>query len=146
MTQADKSSSSAEVETFIACVEPAEKRADAEALDAMFRTVTGVQAKLWPGGIIGYGSYSTTYDSGREVTSMRAGFSPRKARHSLYLMGGYCDPATAESRDALLPKLGKHAVGKSCLYINRLSDVDLAVLEQLIRTDWDAMNRLYPAG
>ncbi len=132
------------VEDFIASVEPAAKSEDAAVLDAMFRKVTGAKPKIWAGGIIGYGEYRTTYASGREVHWMRAGFSPRKAKHSLYLQGGYCDDVAAKHRARFLEKLGKHKTGASCLYINKLADVDLAVLEQMIAADWAAMQRIYP--
>lgn len=129
---------------FIAAVEPEAKRKDAEVLDALFRKVTGVEPKMWGPSIIGYGQYRTTYASGRDVHWMRSGFSPRKAKHSLYLMGGYCDDVTKKEREEHLKKLGKHAKGKSCLYINKLADVDLEVLEEMIRADWQTMNRIYP--
>lgn len=130
--------------TFIAGVEPASKRADAEVIDALFRRVTGVDPVMWGPSIVGYGDYRTTYDSGREVHWLRTGFSPRKARHSFYLMGGYCDEAQAERRRDQLARLGKHKTGASCLYVNRLADIDMGVLEEMIASDWDAMNRLYP--
>ncbi|NMW31712.1 DUF1801 domain-containing protein [Altererythrobacter sp. RZ02] len=129
---------------FIAAVEPVGKREDAELLDAIFRRVTGAEPVMWGSSIIGYGSYKTTYASGRDVHWMRAGFSPRKAKHSLYLMGGYCDELAGKKRDAQLEKLGKHSRGKSCLYINKLADIDLAVLEDMIAADWEAMRRIYP--
>lgn len=129
---------------FIAAVEPQAKRDDALVLDEMFRKVTGQAPQMWGPSIIGYGQYHTTYASGRDVHWMRAGFSPRKAKHSLYLMGGYCDDIAASRRDELLAKLGKYKTGKSCLYINKLADVDLAILEQLIAADWEAMLRIYP--
>ncbi|GAA4040405.1 DUF1801 domain-containing protein [Parerythrobacter jejuensis] len=129
---------------FIAAVEPEAKRQDAEAIDALFRRVTGEAPKMWGPTIIGYGSYRTTYASGRDVHWMRAGFSPRKAKHSLYLMGGYCDDIAGKRRDELLAKLGKYKTGKSCLYINKLADVDMDVLEQMVAADWDAMQRIYP--
>lgn len=75
---------------------------------------------------------------------MRAGFSPRKAKHSLYLMGGYCDDVAAKRREELLAELGKYKTGKSCLYINKLADVDMNVLEQMIAADWETMARIYP--
>lgn len=131
---------------FIAAVEPVGKREDAALLDAMFRRVTGADPVMWTGGIIGYGDYNTTYASGRKVHWMRAGFSPRKAKHSLYLMGGYCSELAGKRRDAQLKRLGKHSRGKSCLYINKLADVDLAVLEEMIAEDWAAMNEIYPAN
>lgn len=129
---------------FIATVQSEEKRADAKILDALFRKVTGEEPKMWGASIIGYGSYCTTYASGRDVHWMRAGFSPRKAKHSLYLMGGYCDSIAGKRRDALLKKLGKYSTGKSCLYINKLADVSMDVLEELIAADWEAMQRVYP--
>ena len=129
---------------FIGSIEPDRKREEAVALDALFRKVTGEDPVMWGPSIIGYGQYRTTYASGRDVHWMRTGFSPRKAKHSLYLMGGYCDEATGNRRDALLADLGKYATGKSCLYVNKLADVDMAVLEELLRNDWKAMARLYP--
>lgn len=134
------------VDTFIAGVEPPAKRADALVLDAMFRKVTGTAPKMWGPTIIGYGEYRTTYASGRDVHWMRSGFSPRKAKHSLYLMGGYCDDITATHRAEAMARLGKYATGKSCLYINKLDDVDLAVLEEIIAADWATMLRLFPEG
>lgn len=129
---------------FIATVEPERKREEARLLDALFRKVTGEAPKMWGPSIIGYGQYRTTYASGRDVHWMRAGFSPRKAKHSLYLMGGYCDEVAGKRRDALLGKLGKYSTGKSCLYINKLADVDMEVLEDMIASEWEAMQRKYP--
>ncbi|MBT8432633.1 MAG: DUF1801 domain-containing protein [Altererythrobacter sp.] len=129
---------------FIASVEPDSKREDAKVLDALFRKVTGEQPQMWGPSIIGYGAYNTTYASGRDVTWMRAGFSPRKAKHSLYMMGGYCDPETGTKHGDALQRLGKHSVGRSCLYINKLADIDLDVLEEMLRNDWNQMNEMYP--
>ena len=129
---------------FISQVEPERKREEAQVLDALFRKVTGESPRMWGPTIIGYGSYSTRYESGRDVTWMRTGFSPRKAKHSLYLMGGYCDELTGQRRDSLLERLGKYSTGKSCLYVNKLADIDLQVLEEMLRNDWEAMARLYP--
>ena len=129
---------------FIAGVEPAAKREDAKVLDALFRRVTGEAPVMWGPAIVGYGRYHYRYESGREGDWMRTGFSPKKAKHSIYLTGGYCDEATAARNDALLAKLGKHTTGASCLYINKLADVDMAVLEELVRLNWQAMNALYP--
>ena len=132
------------VEEFIASVEPEAKREDAKVLDAMFRRVTGEEPKMWGPSIIGYGSYHYKYESGREGDWMRSGFSPRKAKHSLYMMGGYCDDIAAERRTEQLTRLGKHSTGKSCLYINKLADIDLSVLEEMIAADWETMARIYP--
>lgn len=134
------------VTAFLAAVEPPVMRDDAHALDALMRRATGAAPRMWGTGIIGYGEYRTTYASGRDVHWMRAGFSPRKAKHTIYLMGGYCDDLAAAGHAEAFARLGKHKLGKSCLYFTRLSDVDLAVLEGIIAADWEAMARLYPDG
>lgn len=144
MAEAKTKPTGAGVDDFIAAVEPAGKREDAKILDAIFRRVTGRAPRMWGPTIIGYGDYRTTYESGREVHNLRAGFSPRKAKHSLYLMGGYCDEAAGERRREQCARLGKHTTGASCLYINKLADVDVAVLEEMIADDWAVMTRLYP--
>lgn len=134
----------ADVAAFIATVEPQAKRDDAAVLLDIYGRVTGLPPKMWGPSIIGYGSYDYTYDSGHSGTACRAGFSPRKAKHSLYLMAGPCDAETAATQDALLARLGKWSMGKACLYINRLDQVDLDVLEQLVALNWDAMHRMFP--
>jgi len=145
MAEAKTQPTDTDPQDFISAVEPGRKREEAQVLDALFRRVTGEQPKMWGPSIIGYGSYRTTYASGREVVWMRTGFSPRKAKHSLYLMGGYSDPETGAKQAEALERLGKHARGKSCLYVNKLADIDLAVLEDMVRADWAEMNRRYPA-
>ncbi|MEQ8411402.1 MAG: DUF1801 domain-containing protein [Erythrobacter sp.] len=144
MVDAKTRPNSGSVEAFLAAVEPPAKREDARVLDALFRRATGQEPVMWGDAIVGYGEYETVYASGREVRWMRSGFSPRKAKHSLYLMGGYCDELAAGERARLLEKLGKHSQGKSCLYINKLADIDIAVLEELVAADWWAMQRIYP--
>ncbi|AOL23217.1 protein of unknown function (DU1801) [Erythrobacter litoralis] len=144
MADAKIQPNAASVETFLASVEPPARREDARALDALFRRVTGAEPVMWGDAIIGYGEYETVYASGRAVRWMRSGFSPRKAKHSLYLMGGYCDDLAAAERARLLERLGRHSKGKSCLYINKLADVDMGVLEQLVAADWQAMQRIFP--
>jgi hypothetical protein len=146
MAEAKTTITDVSVEAFIETVEPPAKRDDARVLDALFRRVTGEAPKMWGQGMIGYGEYRTTYASGRDVHWMRAGFSPRKAKHSLYLMGGYCDDLTAAGHAETMARLGKHATGKSCLYINKLADIDLAVLEEIIAADWETMRKLFPAS
>jgi len=132
------------VEEFIAAVEPESKREDAKVLDALFRKVTGKEPKMWGPSIIGYGSYHYKYESGREGDSARSGFSPRKVKHSLYFMGRYCDEETGKTVDALLEKMGKHKTGASCIYVNKLADIDLSIMEEIIGVCWDVMNRKYP--
>ncbi len=131
------------VADFIAAVPEVRRREEAGVIDAMHRRVTGHEPKMWGPSIIGYGSYDYAYDSGRSGTMCRAGFSPRKAAMTLYLMGHYCN--RQPEADALLAKLGKYKNGKSCLYINKLADVDLDVLEKLVALSWDVMNERYPA-
>jgi len=131
-----------DVADFLATVPEARRREEAGIIDAMHRRVTGLEPKMWGPSIIGYGSYDYVYDSGRSGTMCRAGFSPRKAAMTLYLMGHYCD--RQPEADALLAKLGKYKTGKSCLYINKLADVDLDVLEQLVMLSWKVMNERYP--
>lgn len=114
------------VDAFLANVEPDQKRDDARALDALFRRVTGWTPVMWGPAIIGYGRYHFRYDSGREGDFLATGFSPRKAKHSIYIMPGYADYG------AILSRIGKHATGKSCLYISTLADIDLDVLAELI--------------
>ncbi len=130
------------VADFIAAVPDARRREEAEVIDAIHRHVTGLEPKMWGPSIIGYGSYDYKYYSGHSGTSCRAGFSPRKAAMTVYLMGTYCDQQ-AEAGD-LFARLGKHSRGKSCLYIKKLADVDLAVLERLVELSWAAMKARYP--
>lgn len=114
------------VAAFIAALTDQTRRADAKALLKLMQTVTGEKPKMWGPSIIGFGSYRYTYESGREGDTPLAGFSPRKAATVLYGITGVSDS------DALFAKLGKYTVGKGCLYIKKLADVDQAVLESLI--------------
>ena len=128
------------VANYIAALPDAQRRAEVAAIDALFRRVTGCEPKMWGPSIIGYGSYHYKYESGREGTMCRAGFSPRKAALTLYAMGG---PADLNEGAALLARLGKHTTGKGCLYIKKLADVDLDVLEQLVAMGWQLMEARY---
>ena len=115
-----------DVEAFLAAVPDAQKRSDSLVLLDLFRTVTGDTPKMWGTAIVGFGDYHYAYASGREGDWFVTGFSPRKQNLTLYCMGGY------EPHGELLVRLGKHKMGKGCLYINRLQDVDLDVLRELI--------------
>ncbi|MGB7655139.1 MAG: DUF1801 domain-containing protein [Novosphingobium sp.] len=127
---------------YIAALDSPQRRDEAAALDALFRRVTGCEPQMWGPSIIGYGSYHYKYESGREGTMCRAGFSPRKAALTLYAMqiASQCEGRGGE----LAAKLGKHTTGKGCLYIKKLADVDLGVLEQLVAMSWERMNAAYP--
>ncbi|HWW55946.1 MAG TPA: DUF1801 domain-containing protein [Sphingopyxis sp.] len=132
----------ATVADFIAAVTEARRREEAGVIDTIHRRVTGLEPRMWGPSIIGYGSYDYVYDSGRSGTMCRAGFSPRRAAMTLYLMGHYLD--RQPEADALLARLGKYKTGKSCLYINKLADVDLEILEKLVALSWKVMNERYP--
>ncbi|UWQ14960.1 DUF1801 domain-containing protein [Aliiroseovarius sp. M344] len=127
-----------DAERFIEAVEPPSKRKDARILDQVFRKITGYHPAMWGPTIIGYGSYHYRYDSGREGDSLATGFSPRKARHSIYIMPGYADYGE------ILGRLGKHKMGKSCLYVNKLADIDLDVLGELIRAGLRDLDKKWP--
>ncbi len=114
-----------DVAAFIEAVEPAVRRDDARALDAMLRRVTGTTPSMWGPSIIGYGRYHYRYESGREGETCRIGFSPRKAALVLYFNG------RTPIFETLLATLGKHDSGKGCLYVKRLADIDMVVLERL---------------
>lgn len=126
------------VDTFIAAIENPKRRADAVALDQMFRRVTGWVPQMWGPSIIGYGSYHYTYKSGRTGDYLATGFSPRKANTVVYIMPGYKDFSD------ILARLGKHKIGKSCLYLNKLADVDQDVLTELIRAGLDDLATHWP--
>ncbi|MEL6683769.1 MAG: DUF1801 domain-containing protein [Pseudomonadota bacterium] len=126
------------VDDFIAAVEHPTRAADARQLDAMFRDITGWQPRMWGPTIIGYGQYDYTYDSGHSGTSLATGFSPRRSNLSLYIMPGYAD------FQSILDRLGKYKIGKACLYINKLADVDLAVVEEIVRAGLDDLRKRWP--
>ena len=124
--------------SFIEAVDQPVRRADALVLDDLYRRITGWRPRMWGQTIVGYGSYHYVYDRGREGDSLAAGFSPRKPNLSLYIVPGYQD------YDAILSRLGKYKMCKSCLYINELSDVGMGVLEELIRTGVTDLAKIYP--
>ena len=116
----------ASVADFLASVPNARRREDGEVLLEMMREITGIEPQMWGPSIIGFGSYHYKYESGREGDMPIIGFSPRSRSLSLYIMDG------SDTDDDLLSQLGKHRKGVSCLYINKLADVDLDVLRELI--------------
>ena len=127
------------VTDFLAAADPS-KRDDALLLDALFRRVTGWTPRLWGPTMVGYGSYAYTYASGHSGVFLATGFSPRKAEHSIYVLSGY------EGLADHLARLGKHRAGKSCLYVKRLSDIDMAVLEEMIRLGLADLGRQWPVS
>jgi hypothetical protein len=115
------------VTEFLSGVENQRRRADAFKVLELMQEVTGEKPEMWGTSIVGFGSYHYKYASGREGDWMKVGFSPRKQNLTLYIMDGF------EHYNTLLGQLGKHSTGKSCLYINKLDDVDLNVLKKLVR-------------
>jgi len=118
------------VEGFLNTVEDERKRKDSFKILELMKDVTGLEPKMWGSSIVGFGSYHYKYESGREGDTMLIGFSPRKANLTLYVLGG------SGQQDDLLPQLGKYTTGKGCLYIKRLSDVDLPTLKSLIEASF----------
>lgn len=128
---------------FLAALGSETQKRDAERLAAMMADATGAPARLWPGKIVGFGQYHYRYDSGREGDTFLVGFSPRKPAFSIYLACLYSEAEQAETED-LLSKLGTHSMGKGCLYVKRLSDVDETVLARLITLSVASLRRRYP--
>lgn len=125
-------------ESFIETVEHDVRRADAKVLLDLFTDVTQLVPRMWGPSIIGYGRYHYKYESGREGEFMMTGFSPRKANQVIYIMPGYTD------HSAILDRIGKYKIGKSCLYINKLADIELDVLRELIIAGFEDMKSRYP--
>lgn len=138
MSSAKTLPTGADVDAYLNSVEPRRRREESVVLDALFRRATGFRPQMWGSSIVGYGRYDYTYASGHSGTFLATGFSPRKSAFSIYILPGYADFGD------LLKRLGKHKIGKSCLYINKLADVDTEVLTELIQagltdlaTRWD---------
>ena len=111
---------------FVNTIEDTAKRSDAFELIKLMQLQTGYEPRMWGSSIIGFGSYHYKYDSGHEGDAPLVGFSPRKAAISLYLYPSF------EDKEALLTKLGKHKTGKGCIYIKKITDIDVEVLKTMI--------------
>lgn len=127
----------ADVEEYIASRASDAQRADCEELMALLARVTGQEPYMWGPSIVGYGSYRYTYESGRTGEAPLAGFAIRGRDLVIYL------DAESDEQRALLSRLGKHSMGKSCLYFKRLSDLDGSVLEQLVINSIAEVERRY---
>lgn len=125
---------------FIETVESSKKKEDAYRLLSIFEETTGYDAKMWGPSIIGFGSYHYKYESGHEGDAPLVGFSPRKAKISLYFAPG------DTKREELLERFGKYTTGKACVYINKLADVDVEVLKELINQSVRFLQETYPAN
>lgn len=126
-------------EEYVANVEHDGRRADSQVLMQLMQRLTGEKPKMWGPTMVGFGSYHYVYESGREGDMFLAGFAPRKSELAIYLIGKIPDQAD------LLAKLGKHKMGKSCLYVKRLEQIDMDVLEELIVKSIAAIKAQYPS-
>jgi len=129
----------ASVSGFLNSIEDTRKRLDARKVGAMMRKATGKPARMWGNAMVGYGKYHYKYESGREGDFMLTGYSPRKKNLAVYIIPGFSEFSN------LMKKLGKYKTGKSCLYINKLEDVDESVLEELIDKSVQLMRKRYGA-
>lgn len=123
---------------FIEAIENPKKREDAYKLLDIFTETTNYEAKMWGPSIIGFGSYHYKYKSGHEGEAPLVGFSPRKAKISLYFATG------DTKREELLKSFGKHTTGKACVYINKLADINVDALKALIKQSIAFLKEAYP--
>jgi hypothetical protein len=125
------------VEDFLNKVADEKVRDDCFALVKLMKKITGSAPKMWGPTIVGFGQYHYKYESGHEGYACLTGFSPRKPAITLYVMAGF------PGQEALLKKLGKHKAGKGCLYVKKLEDVDVGVLENLIEKSVGFLKKKY---
>ncbi len=128
----------ADVVAFLNGVADERKRQDCFAVLDLMERVTGAEPKMWGASIVGFGAYHYVYATGNSGDWPLTGFAPRAQNITLYIMAGF------DQYDVLLARLGKHKIGKSCLYIKRLADVDLTVLEELVALSVEHMRRTNP--
>lgn len=122
------------VKDFLASISDETVRKDCQTLVALMHKITGDPGDMWGTSIVGFGQYHYKYATGREADWFKMGFAPRKQNLTIYIMSGYHD------KQELLDKLGPHGLGKSCLYIRRLSDVDIKVLTDVLKAANKAKN------
>ena len=135
MTELKTQRNHGDVMEYLDSVENQRRREDSLVLLDVMGEITGEPAEMWGGSIVGFGSYHYVYESGREGDWFLTGFAPRKQSLTLYIMPGF------EHYDDLLARLGKHKIGRSCLYINKLADVDMDVLRELVAESVAHMRR-----
>ena len=129
----------ANVAKFLDSIKDEEKRKDSKKINEIIKEVTGEKPVMWGSSIVGYGTYHYKSESGREGDWMITGFSPRAQNLTIYIMPGYSFP----KYKALLEKLGPHKLGKSCLYIKRLSDIHMPTLKKIIANGYQDMKKKY---
>ena len=125
------------VDEFLAAVEHDRRRNDAVTVCELMQEVTGEEPVMWGPTMVGFGTYHFKYASGREGDWFLAGFAPRKANLVVYIMSGF------KGHAALMDKLGKHKTGSSCLYINKLDDIDMDILRELVRRSVEHVSNAY---
>lgn len=125
------------VDDFLNLLTDEQKKQDCYAILKLMEKQSGFKAKMWGPAIVGFGSYHYKYESGREGDAPLVAFSPRKAEISLYLSSGF------ENRDKLLEKFGKHKSAKACIYIKRLEDIDIEILEKMISLSVKHVKKMY---
>jgi hypothetical protein len=128
------------VSSYLSDIQDESRRKDCAIITSLMERITGCKPQMWGTSIVGFDQYHYKYASGHEGDSAVVGFSSRKNALTIYLMGLY---AKNEGKE-LLDRLGKHKMGKGCLYINHLADVNLSVLEELIRFSVGGIKKLYP--
>jgi hypothetical protein len=128
----------ASVESFLVAIEDPQRQADCRAVLKLMKKVTGKKPKMWGAGMVGFGTYHYKYANGREGDWFVTGFAPRKRDLTLYIMSGF------KQYEPLMKKLGKHKTGVSCLYIKKLDDLDISVLEKLITASVEYVIRTNP--
>ncbi len=138
MSELKTKQNDADVEVFLGSVGNERRREDSFTVLDLMKRITGEEPRMWGAAIVGFGTYRYRYASGRSGEWPRIGFSPRKQSLTVYVMPGF------SNHDELLSRLGKHRTGKSCLYINKLADIDMGVLEELIGSALDAMREKHP--
>ncbi|MFC4633092.1 DUF1801 domain-containing protein [Dokdonia ponticola] len=138
MSDVKTKATNASVEDFLNAVEHPVKRADSFVLLEIMTEITGMAPKMWGESIVGFDTYHYVYASGHEGDWPIVGFSPRKQNISVYIMPGFTN------FESLLEKLGKHKTSKSCLYINKLADVNLTILKKIIAQSVAYMKKKYP--
>ena len=129
----------ASVEAYLDAIDDPQRRADCAAISALMKRVTKFEPKMWGPSIVGFGSYHYRYETGHEGDACLAGFSFRRPEIVVYIAESF------ESREKLLQELGKHRMGKVCVYIKRLSDIDVVVLEKLVKASVAEMRKRYPS-
>lgn len=137
MSENKTKASDASVDAYLEAIADPARRTDCQALVRLMQKTTGERPRMWGSSIVGFGSYHYKYESGREGDACATGFSSRKTDISVYLTADF------PGQEALLARLGKHKMGKACLSIRRLSDVDLGVLEQLVAGSVKAVRERY---